>query len=248
MSLELIVVSAVSASGLGWYMRQIARTRQRMRWERENQRSVFQIIERTAVPNPYRVFDSEGALPPIVMPFLACIQPLADQFASLGYEPLPGIVTAFSIDHLIRGFVDPTGTIIGVVAANGKSAVLQLTTFAEGASYNTRRGLAPSVAAPPTLHRQVVDAAVPLADMIARHKSLVPPGIELVTIGSCDELVAQLVKHRRRTIEWRAQQAPDDLLDQDLRGLLGEENYRRFGAWFTRRIRTPLPTATLKRR
>ncbi|MFT3699896.1 MAG: hypothetical protein QM831_42525 [Kofleriaceae bacterium] len=243
MSLELLFGSAVGASFLGIYVRMIARVRRRQQWEKTNERTIFRVFEQAAVANPYQVVPIDEAVP-----FVRQTVALADQLHTLGYRDLGSIITVFAVDHVLRGFVDAAGIHVAIIAANANGAVLQMTSFAADESFNTRRGDSAGLAYPPTSHRQIVDKDLGLADVIARHKAFLPSEPGLIRVESTTQLVELLVANRKRSIAWRKAQPPEELLDRDLRGLLGEDNYKRFGPWFTRRLREPLPMATLKKR
>ena len=112
---------------------------------------------------------------------------------------------------------------------------------------STRRGRQARLAEPPFVRRQTLAADVPHAQLVAEHRAFVGDNATLHSIATPVELIAELLRMRSRIVEWRNAQPPDELLDADLRNVLGDV-YERSGKIWARRLRDRLPEATLRRR
>ncbi len=245
MSLELVIGSAIGASTLGLYVRWFSRLAQRKRTRTHHALTLRRVLDQLKIENPYRVV-VERDLPPEVVSYLERAKSLETELSAAGFTLLPHIITMFDRDLVARAFVDANGTHSVLVAITGNTAMVQLTSFGTEETYITRRGPSASPASPPSLHRQALASSATFAEMFASHRSFVPAELAVASISSCERLVAEFVKSRQRTIAWRSTQPADDLLEADLRGLLGDD-YLRSGAWFTRRFRASLPQAILRR-
>ncbi len=89
---------------------------------------------------------------------------------------------------------------------------------------------------------------MPYAQLVAEHRAFAhdDPARTWTRVASRDDLLGALAAAHADTARWRRAQPPDELLDADLRGTLGTQ-YAKLGKIWARRLRDPLPEATLRR-
>ncbi|MGE5184130.1 MAG: hypothetical protein ACM31C_18800 [Acidobacteriota bacterium] len=102
----------------------------------------------------------------------------------------------------------------------------------------------PSLAQPPFIDRVEHCGTDKLADALAAHRARVPAGAAVVR--TLDAAIAEMRALRERTIAWREAQAPGELLERDLRAILGR-HYERLGPVMARRLGVRLPEARINR-
>ena len=98
------------------------------------------------------------------------------------------------------------------------------------------------LAAPPWAHRLAVPDSRTLSGAIADHRERIASAHGLVTVKTAEELQAELMRVRARTIAWREAQPPAALLDADLRSMLGR-HYDTFGPRLAKRLTVEIPQA-----
>lgn len=144
-----------------------------------------------------------------------------------------------------RVLVSSDGRATGALSVSTKTAGR---TYVGIASYDgdrhvsTVRGEVPSLARPPFATVTSMPGDTPIAKLIAAHEPM-PGAREVATLA---DAMARLVEVRERTQAWRATQAPDELLDADLRALLGPRYANGAKRWAAR-LRDKLPQATARR-
>jgi hypothetical protein len=104
-------------------------------------------------------------------------------------------------------------------------------------------------ALPPNVHVQQLGPDATTTEVVRRHRDFArtqQPEHGLVHLASLDDVVAQFTAWDENLFAWRAAQPPDELLDADLRAVLGDR-YERVGKRLARRLRDDLPQATALR-
>ena len=104
----------------------------------------------------------------------------------------------------------------------------------------------------PFSHHQTVPRELPMHEILARHRAFVhvshtPARGALAPIASLDELMHELRANHAMIMRWRDSLSPEDLLELDLRTLLGEQ-YAIHGARWKRRLAMRMPKATLRKK
>ena len=95
------------------------------------------------------------------------------------------------------------------------------------------------------VHLETVAGDVAMTALVAAHGTLVSAAT-LVGIATVGELVAAIGESRAKRVSWREALPPDELLDADLRAILGDQ-YTTLGKIWARRLRGRLPVATARR-
>ncbi|MEO7092921.1 MAG: hypothetical protein ABI175_06705 [Polyangiales bacterium] len=183
--------------------------------------------------------------------------PLQSELVGLGFRPLGDMIFSvpnFPIRVAMRGFVDETGTIsayLTLAAQRGATPTVELESSTQEQSYGTSRTKPTnfSMPRPPFFHRIEVDPAISIADLLALHRKHVPPDAALISIATGDEQLQEVTRHRALDRGWRASLDPAELLEIDIRGLLGKR-YARYAPLLKRRLaamesarRRPAPEA-----
>ncbi len=147
---------------------------------------------------------------------------------------------------IMRAFVTPdhaTVLYVSVYPANPGLVNILLESYATGAEYITHVGN-PVRASAPFSHHQSLPATMPYRDVLERHR--VFANAADIRITSLDELVRELRRNHAMFTRWRESLSPDELLEADLRTVLGAA-YPIHGARWKRRRALRLPQATLRR-
>jgi hypothetical protein len=237
-AVELIVGAAVGAGVFAWRFRRTLRRRKQF------------------VSALHEVRDAQGHV--TYRPATAADSELlavfgADQtvIEACGFAVLGDIVREVGDRRLaiMRAFCDRSQTTCAVatVAVKTPSKSWTLYSFADDQMFSTHRGVPGTLATPPFVHRQPVAADLPYAQVVDRHRTFATAS-PLVHIASRDALLAELERLHAKIASWRDAQPPDELLDADLKGVLGNVGYAWSGKAWTRRLRGRLPVATLRRR
>lgn len=143
----------------------------------------------------------------------------------------------------MRWFVDARGTTFGWMApfeVRGKREIVIVLMSHELAT-QTITARAPKSSAlfrPSFVHVQHVELATPFKDTVAKHRELAKLDDEtrgFVPVKTFEQLSHELERMRGKVIAWREAQPKDELLDADLRTLLGGQ-YNRLGSAMRRRL------------
>ena len=102
----------------------------------------------------------------------------------------------------------------------------------------------PVRASAPFSHQQTLASTLPHREIVARHAAFAKTAD--IRITSLDELLRELRRNHAMFKRWRESLSPDDLLEADLRTVLGAA-YPIHGARWKRRLALRLPQATLRR-
>ena len=143
----------------------------------------------------------------------------------------------------MRWFVDARGTTFGWMApfdVHGKREVV-IVLMSHGLASQTITSRAPKASAlsrPPFVQVQHVELGTSFKDTIAKHRALAQLDEDtrgFVPVKTFDQLSHELERMRGKVIAWRQGQQNEELLDADLRSLLGAQ-YRRLGSAMRRRL------------
>jgi hypothetical protein len=143
----------------------------------------------------------------------------------------------------MRWFVDARGTTFGWMApfeVHGRREIVVVLMSHELASQTitSRAPKASALTRPPFVHVQHVELTASFQDTLAKHRELAKLDDEtrgFVPVRTFDQLSHELERMRGKVISWRNGQNGDDLLDADLRSLLGAQ-YRRLASAMRRRL------------
>lgn len=200
-------------------------------------------------PFPYRAAtDADAEL----VALLHVTEPDERAFAACGFTKLGELVLepAGRPPRLVaRTMVDEARTTVAVVTVSREQPTkpfVRITSYRDGEVYSTSRTPHGQLAEPQAVHRQRLGANLSIADLVASHRTFAGDR-SFTRVASVDDHLAQLAKAHAMIVRWRDAQPPDDLLDADLRAVLGEELYRKVGKVWARRLRGKLPQATLRR-
>lgn len=148
---------------------------------------------------------------------------------------------------IVRVFVDSAGTTIAALSVRvhaPRQFQSWLISFHGEEQYATRR-LERTLAQPPNMHAQTLATDTPYRTMVEKHRELAKFDGAL-RVRSIEDVAAAIGRMRAHLVRWRAAQPPDELLDADLRGVLGER-YDSTGKFWARQLREELPGARLHR-
>ncbi len=220
---------------VGWFL-------QRHKRAEAFERAMREAREDINGPCPYRLPSAEDRE-------LLARLPDDRELVAAGFTPLGELVVQYAdkpAGAAARAYVDAAGTTLAMWMVTRKSPVgiPRLASYAGDRIFSTGRLPYGALAEPPFVTRQMLDAKQSIADMAARHRTLAGDQ-PLDRIASLDELLARLATNHDRIVAWRAAQAPDELLDLDLKSALGDA-YARHGKPWARRLRGKLPEATLR--
>lgn len=148
---------------------------------------------------------------------------------------------------IMRAFVDAYGTTIVYVSAYpqhpGVTYVL-LESYTADAEYITHVGN-PVRASAPFSHQQSVQGPLHIRQIHALHRGFL--GGTLAVIASLDDLLRALRANHALFVSWRESLSPDELLEIDLKTVLGDQ-YPILGPGWKRRLALRLPAATLRKK
>lgn len=149
---------------------------------------------------------------------------------------------------IVRVFTDADRTTcaqLTVWANHPRIRRLELVTYRDDDRYATRRTKMGTLVEPPFVHVQSLANDTPYAKAVDEHKKFAPREAAH-RIATLDDAVTELAKFRAKVVSWRGSKSPDELLDLDLRAVLGGK-YDQLGKMWARRLRGQLPEATLHR-
>ena len=143
----------------------------------------------------------------------------------------------------MRWFADARGTTFGWMApfdSRGKREIVVVLMSHELASQTitSRAPKASTLSRPPFVKVQHVATDASFKDTIAKHRELAQLDDDtrgFVPVKTFDQLTHELERMRGKAIAWREGQEHDELLDADLKSLLGGQ-YRRLGGPMRRRL------------
>ena len=148
---------------------------------------------------------------------------------------------------IMRAFVDAYGTTVVYVSAYPQHpgiTYMLLESYTADAEYITHVGN-PVRASAPFSHQQSVQGPLPIRQIHALHRTFIK-GTPAV-IASMDDLVRELRANHAMFVRWREALAPEELLEIDLKTVLGDQ-YAILGPGWKRRLALRLPAATLRKK
>ncbi len=248
MALDVVIGGLVGGSAivLGWMRIKAFRTYLRnLRQVDELETALREARELAAGPSPYRVAtEADRAL-------VARLATADDEtrLAAFGFTLLGDLVIqgdGRAPSAIVRALVDRGSTTAAYFTSSRATTTLTLASYPGGDLFTTRRSLHDGLADPAFVHRQTRALDVPLATLLVDHERFAPHEAR-IRFATLDELVAVIAANHARVASWRLAQPPDELLDADLRGVLGD-HYAKHGKAWARRLRGELPAATLRRK
>lgn len=131
----------------------------------------------------------------------------------------------------MRWMTDAAGTTFGWIApfdVDGQRHILIVLMSHEldAQTITSRQPLASTLTRPPFVTLQHLPPATSFAQVVAKHRDKAQLGDAdrgHVPAKSFDQIVAELDRMRDKVIAWRSEQPADELLDSDLRSLLGPQ-------------------------
>jgi hypothetical protein len=143
----------------------------------------------------------------------------------------------------MRWFVDARGTTFGWMApfdVKGKREIVIVLMSHELASQTitSRAPKASALSKPPFVLVQHVPLGASFAEVVAKHRAAAKLDDDtrgFVPVKTFDQLTHEVERMRAKVITWREGQQREELLDADLRSLLGAQ-YRRLGRAMRRRL------------
>jgi hypothetical protein len=143
----------------------------------------------------------------------------------------------------MRWFVDGRGTTFGWMApfeVSGKREIVVVLMSHElvTQTITSRAPKASALSRPPFVQVQHVELGMAFRDVVAKHRELAKLDDDsrgFVPVKTFDQLCHELDRMRGKAIAWRKAQEGDELLDADLKSLLGAQ-YRRLGSAMRRRL------------
>jgi hypothetical protein len=146
----------------------------------------------------------------------------------------------------LRYFLDDAGTTWGAVGTTGATPIMNLWSTDDDTVWLTqatfRRGV--QVAGAPFIQPAWVTSAKGHLHALAAHRKRIPSTLALRPLRTLDHVCAWLTEHTHRIAAWRYAQAPNALLEWDLRQLLGPR-YDHDARAVARHLQIDLPAARL---
>jgi hypothetical protein len=171
---------------------------------------------------------------------------LTIEAGQLGFSMLGDHLEDSALDstgRAMRWFVDAAGTTFGWVApfdVDGQHHVVVVLMSHELASQTitSRQPAASLLSRPPFIDMQTLPLATSLTETLAKHRKraqLDDPERAFIPVRTVEQLATELDRMRSKAIAWRKAQPADELLDADLRSLLGSQ-YSRLAGPLRRRL------------
>jgi len=211
------------------------------------ERALRQARENAHGPSPWRVATERDRE---LVALLAAALTDERSLEALGFQrlgdlvgELPGQPATLAMRVLVKD-----ATVAGVMVTRSAPSTVRISLSSYGADRQrttSRGGDGRSLAMPPWIRLVHMNAGASVADLLSEHTAFAPADERV--FATLDDSLAHIATQRERVQHWRDAQPPDELLEADLRGLLGAQ-YERAGAYWTRKLRAKLPDATLRRR
>ena len=223
-------------------------------WQRRERSEALETALRNARasaadPSPWRLRgDGDRA----AFDMLTSVSAKADEQAleQLGFRTLGEIALERSdkaVALASRAFVSADGTTIATLSVSAKARGHVMALFSSHCGERqiaTSRGAVPSLAKPPFVEYEALPVKTSLAAVFEAHVGRPRPDAAAIT--TIDQLLARANELRERTLAWRAAEPPDELLDADLRAMLGPAYASSGKMWFAK-LRGKLPEARIAR-
>jgi hypothetical protein len=148
---------------------------------------------------------------------------------------------------VMRAFVDLEGTTIAYLSAYPQhpknDTYLLLESYAPDAEYVTHVDN-PVRASAPFSHQQSLSTPL-IRELLAKHRAFTRGTLARIT--SLDDLMRELRANHAMFVRWRETLSPEELLEVDLKTVLGDQ-FRIHGPGWKRRLALRLPKATLRKK
>lgn len=242
--MEALVGIVVGSATIYLWLRYMGASWKRHKQEQRFEKALRDAREGAAGPTPYRL--ATPADKP-VLERLRIAESHESALALVGFRPLGELILERAGKPVIvlRALVSADRRTVASTAVSvkpGNQVLVALSSYTGEVQVATRRGHVTSLAVPPFVRIIEQPPATPIRDLVAAHQA--PPDAR--PIETLDDVLARMVELRDRTLAWRAAQPPDELLDADLRALLGS-HYDQRGKLWAARLRDKLPQATARR-
>jgi hypothetical protein len=144
-----------------------------------------------------------------------------------------------------RAFTDAEGTTFGwmtpfFVDGAATCVVVVYSHELDAQAITVRQPPSSSLARPPFVRFQTIAPATSIEMVLAKHRAhagISDPARAFIPVKSFQQLTHELERMRDKARAWRKEQSTDELLDNDLRALLGAQ-YAKLGEAMKRRVRT----------
>lgn len=151
--------------------------------------------------------------------------------------------TLASADRTMRWLVDGAGTTFGWLApfdVEGKKFVLAVLMSHEldQQTITSRQPVSSTLVRPPFVDMQMVATSTSLTDVVAKHRKraqLDDADRAFIPVRTFEQLDRELARMRDKVVAWRKAQPAGELLDADLRSLLGPQ-YSKLAGPLRRRL------------
>jgi hypothetical protein len=243
-SAEWIVGSLLGAGAIGYWLRTIRGHWRYSKGMTDTERSIREARANAEAVSPYRTRAEDETE---VLDYLRATDATCEALRRLDFQSLGDLMIAWSgraPSGAARILVDGPGTTIAIlmVMLDRIGVVTRLTSYDDHSVFTTWLGSRPNLATPPFVKRQ--ESSGSLEELVAKHRSFI--GQSLHRVSSLEDASREAAEAHERARRWRAEQPPDDLLDADLRSILGK-HYERHGKMWARKLRDRLPEATIRR-
>ena len=218
-------------------------------WKRREQMKRFEQALRDARdaaegPSPYRLANASDAE---LLALLRIADSQREALEAMGFRSLGELIIErrgepVMVSRMLVSHDGLTLSGLSVTIKNPTRVFVALSSYTGERQYGTTRGEVPSLARPPFVTITNLPLDTTIGKLVAAHQ---PPEGARPT-ATLEDVLARLVELRERTVAWRAAQPPDELLDADLRALLGKA-YDKGGKIWAAKLRDKLPQATARR-
>jgi hypothetical protein len=172
---------------------------------------------------------------------------VTEEAERLGFHVLGDYLEDSALDATgrpMRWIVDAEGTVFGWLApfeVSGQQHIVAVLMSHEldRQTLTSRQPPASLLSRPPFVDMQSVPTHVSLTELVSRHRKraeLDNNDRAFVPVKTFDQLTAELDRMRSKTAAWRKAQPADELLEADLRSLLGAQ-YAKLAGPLRRRLR-----------
>jgi hypothetical protein len=169
----------------------------------------------------------------------------SEQLRAHGIELGDVILTYGECIAVLRVFVDEARTTVFYVIVVQKASV-SAESYAGDEELKTTMSPPPPFVEPPYRRAQRLTPGTAPTALLAAHREFLRTSMSAPRrFESVEEVMSTWHDAHERMLAWRAAQPQDELLERDLRMLLGPAGYARFGTKWARKLRAPIPRATI---
>jgi hypothetical protein len=244
--MEALVGVVLSGFALFFYVRQTRGVWRRHKQLERFEQALRRARENASGPNPWRL---PGDADRELVALLDAAESDARALEMHGFRSLGDVIGQMpsqSPTLAMRIFLKDV-VVAGIMLSRTAPQTLRVSLSSYGAEQQfttSRGGDGRSLAMPPWLHVKRLESGTSIADLLQEHTAFLP--VDLRVLATLDDVLANIANQRERIQRWRDTQPPDELLEADLRGLLGA-HYAKAGRYWSRKLRGKLPDAMLRR-